>query len=172
VISSGTPNDIIAALLNNEIEFGLFYTQVAIPQISYEPLLETEMVVVCHKKYKAEIKSKMNSAALISLIQKTGFVSSIRSQYQHNPSEDLMKIIGPQPRIIFQSNSQEAQKRFCMEVGGTAFLARFMIEEEIKSGELVEIPMKPIQLQLHLARRKGRSLSTSAQTVLKLLTLT
>jgi DNA-binding transcriptional LysR family regulator len=168
VISAGTPNEIIASLLNNEIEFGLFYTQIAIPQITYEPLLETEMVVVCQSRLAPDMKNKLSPSAVKNLIQRTGFVTSIRGQYQHNPSEGIMKMIGSQPRIIFQSNSQEAQKRFCLEVGGTAFLARFMIEEEIAAGLLVEIPIKPIKLQLHLARRKGRSLSSSALTILKM----
>lgn len=169
VISSGAPNDIIAALLNNEIEFGLFFTQIPIPQIMYESISETEMVVVCHRKYASEIRAKMTPSLIVNLIQKTGFVSSIRSQYQHDPSAGLLKFIGPNPRIIFQSNSQEAQKRFCMEVDGAAFLAKFMVEDEIEAGLLVEVPMKPIRLQIHLARRKGRTLSAEAMSILKYL---
>jgi DNA-binding transcriptional LysR family regulator len=169
VISSGAPNDIIASLLSNEIEFGLFYTQVAIPQIIYEPITETEMVVVSHPRNAKALTKKMSPAELKAFIAKTGYVSSIRDHYQHAPSENLVKMLGASPRIIFQSNSQEAQKRFCIEVGGTAFLARYMVEEELKQGQLVELPVKPIQLTVHLARRKGRSLSPTAQALIKMI---
>jgi DNA-binding transcriptional LysR family regulator len=171
VITSGAPNDVIASLLSNEIEFGLFYTQVAIPQITYEPLTETEMVVVCHPRFGKSLTKKMAPAELRNFIAKTGFVSSIHEHYQHVPSENLVKILGASPRIVFQSNSQEAQKRFCMDVGGTAFLARFMVEDELSRGELLELPIRSLRMTLHVARRKGRSLSPIATALLKMMKL-
>jgi len=69
---------------------------------------------------------------------------------------------------VFESNSQETQKRYCLAGGGVAFLARFMVESEIDRGELVEIPTaKPLSLDLHVARRKSLPLSLSARTFLQ-----
>lgn len=167
-ISAAAPSDIIAGLLTNEIEFGLFFTQLNIPQIVYEPILTVEMAVVCRSDLLSGSKDDMSMAELRSFVQKHGYISSIRSQYQSSPSEELLKIIGTEPNVIFEANSQEAQKRFCLEGGGVAFLARFMVEEELKKGKLTKLPTKkPISLNLYLARRKGRTRSVGATALIE-----
>jgi DNA-binding transcriptional LysR family regulator len=169
-VFSGTPNEITAAILSNEIEFGLFFTKLNIPQIIYEPLFEIEMAVVCHPKLIPDLKAGQSVARLRTALRETGFIGSIHSQYQTHPSQDFMDLMGDQPNIGFESNSQETQKRLCIEGGGVAFLARFMVEKELKKGSLVEVTLvKPLKLSLHLARRKSRPLSVSAKTFVELL---
>lgn len=167
---SGTPNEIIAAILNNEIELGLFFTKVPVPQISYEPLFPLTMAIVVHKDLAKTDQKKFDLARLRAVVKETGLIGSIQSQYRHSPSEDLDKIVGKSPKIAFESNSQETQKRFCLAGGGVAFLARFMVEKEIANGTLIELPLeKPVKLNLFLARGNGRALSLSAKTFLGLL---
>ena len=51
-----------------------------------------------------------------------------------------------------------------------AYLARFMVESEIREGRLAELPTpKPLRLELYLARRKSHPLSLSARTFLQAL---
>lgn len=165
---SGTPNEIVAGMLNNEIEFGLFVTPVNVPQISYEPLFPVEMAIVCHPQLLP--KGETGMAKLKSAVREVGLISSIRAEYQNHPSQSLMDLMGKDPRIAFESNSQETQKRLCLEKGGVAFLARFMVEKEIDTGKLVEIaPEKPLTLNLLLAKRKSFALSLNARTFLELM---
>lgn len=165
-IFAGTPNDMIEKILSNEIEFGLFFTKINVPGIQYQSLFSVEMAAVCHPDLLVDGKS----TPLKTVIQKSGFIASIRAQYQNHPSKDLMKLLDQDPHITFESNSQETQKRLCIHGAGVAYLARFMVEKELKSGQLKEIPLsKPTSIPLVLATRKGRDLSLNAQTFLRLL---
>lgn len=169
-VLSGTPNEIIAAIAKNECEFGLFFTRVAAPGVTYEVLRSIPMAVVCHPRFKRDIQNAEKPAQLRAALNKTGFIGSVGLHYQHHPSEELIKLVGEQPNVAFEASSQETQKRLCLEGGGVAFLARFMIEDEIKTGALIEVSLsRPLKLDLLVATRKNQLLSLSARTFLELL---
>lgn len=168
---SGTPNDIVELILRNEIEFGLFFTKVNVPGIQYESLFPLGMAIVCAPHLIPDIQKTVTPARLKKILQEVGYIGSIQTQYQNHPSREFMKFLGKDPRIAYESNNQETQKRLCLEGAGVAYLARMMIEEEVREGRLVEIPLsQPISPQLVLASRKGRRLSLNARTFLNLLT--
>jgi LysR family transcriptional regulator, cyn operon transcriptional activator len=169
-IFSGTPNDVITLLHNNEIEFGLFFTRVQMPSIVYKPLMNLDMALVCSRNLVPEFKTKISSQHLKNLFRTVGMIASIGSQYQKHPSKPIFDLIGENPKIVAESNSQETQKRFCLDGVGIGFLAKFMVEEEIKNKLLVEIPLeKPVMLDLHLAHKKEMILSPNAQVFLNLI---
>ena len=169
-IFSGTPNDILDLIRQSEVEFGLFFTKVNVPGIKYEAIFQMEMTLACHPRWTQEFEESISARQLKAILQKVGFIGSIRSQYQKHPSQEVMDLLKAQPQIVCESNSQETQKRLCLEGLGISFLARFMIEEELSSGALVELPLKrPISVPLYLARRNDRNLSLSAKTFLQLI---
>lgn len=101
-----------------------------------------------------------------------GYISSIGAHQQNRPSKVLIELFGEMPKIGLETNSQESQKRFCLAGCGVAYLARFMVQKEIESGKLFEIPVdNPHSFYLWLATRKGRQLSLSARTFLDSLKL-
>lgn len=166
---SGTPNEVISAMLNNEVEFGLFVTRINIPQITYEPILPVEMAIVYSPKLLPKQK-QLSNAQLKNILREIGIITSIRSDYQNHPSQDLLDLMGKDPKVAFEANSQETQKRLCIEGGGVAFLARFMVEKEIKDGSLLELETEEkITYNLQLARRKSFPLSLNARTFLEIL---
>lgn len=167
-IFSGPPNDIVELILKNDLELGLFFTKVNVPGITYEPVREFEMSIVCRPDLLPLASGKITSAKLGEAIDQAGYISSIRKHYSRHPSETLFSLMGRDPRVSFESSSQETQKRLCLQGGGFAFLARFMIEAEIAAGELVEAPMpKKIRQELYLAKRKGTPTSFNARTFLQ-----
>ncbi len=167
---SGTPNDIIAGILNNELEFGLFFTKISMPGIAYKPLLPIEMVLVCHPKLVPGIKANMTQSQIRNQLKNIGLISSIGSQYQRHPLRPVMEYLGKESQVAFESNSQETQKKYCMEGGGIAFLAKFMVEKELQEKKLVSIPLqKEFIYHVHLAHKKDLHLSLNAQTFLGLL---
>lgn len=167
IFSSG-PNEVCASILNGESEFGLFFTRVHIPQFVYESILPIEMALVCRPDLLSK-KRPTGFAQLRKFIEEHGYICSIGAQYQHHPSEGLIRHLGEFPRVRFESNSQEAQKRFCIQAGGVAYLARFLVEAEIKRGELAEYTLpKPFYNDILLARRKARPLTSNAQAFLEL----
>jgi DNA-binding transcriptional LysR family regulator len=82
--------------------------------------------------------AKPSVAHLRRFINDVGFVGSVGSQYQHHPSASLLSQIEEFPPVRFECNGQEAQKRFCTQVGGMAYLARFVVERELREGLLAE----------------------------------
>jgi LysR family transcriptional regulator, cyn operon transcriptional activator len=167
---SGTPNTIVGGILSNELEFGLFFTKINVPGITYEDVASVDMAIVCAPSLLSEDEAESTPAKLKGILRKIGFIGSIGSDYQHHPSEDFLKLMGDKPNIAFEASSQETQKRLCLRGGGVAFLARFMVEKEIKSGSLIEIPVsRPLKLNLVLARRTSRALNLNARTFLELL---
>ena len=171
-IFTATPDEIVASLLNTESEFGLLFSKVPLPQIDYVELRAEPMALVVQSELWRTSKSGSNAATLKRLIEKVGYIASIGASTQARPSRVLKELFGEMPRIGFEANGQEAQKRFCLAGGGVAYLARFMVEREIKSGALHEIPIEsPHIFKLWLATRKGRVLSLSARTFLERLKL-
>lgn len=166
-VITGGPNEICASILNNESEFGLFFTKLNIPQLVYEPLVTLDMAIV----HKPEIRPKAGKpgmAALRNFIEEHGYISSVGSQYMHHPSAGFVGQLGGFPRLLMECNGQEAQKKVCKQIGGIAYLARFIVEQDLREGTLVEYALpKPFQLTIHLAQRRGRMLSLNARTFIE-----
>jgi DNA-binding transcriptional LysR family regulator len=161
-VFTGTPDALTHKVLLGELEFGLCFTKVNVPGIRFESLQRLPMAAVA--------SPKLGARRARELLDKHGFVGSIRSHYHVHPSNAFLEQQGSTPPVSFESNSQEAQKRFCLAGGGVAFLARFMVEQEIAEGSLLEVPMKkPLHAELLLASKKGASRSPNAEEFLKLL---
>jgi DNA-binding transcriptional LysR family regulator len=167
-IFTGTPDEIAQDLLNTDCEFGLLFSKVLLPQIDYQVLRAEKMVLVCQPELWSKNRSSDTAKTLKKTLASAGYIASIGATLQTRPSRVLSELFGEMPRIGLEANSQEAQKRFCLEGGGVAYLARFMVEKEIQRGKLFEIPVEnPHSFNLWLATRKGRRLSLSARTFLE-----
>lgn len=167
-IFSEAPNEIIKLILDSEIEYGLFFTKVAHPGIVYRRIGSVKMALVCQSYLLKEFKLKPTLSQLKLILQKLGMISSIGSQYLKHPSKPIFDLIGTNPKITFESNSQEAQKRLCLLGGGVAFLAYFMIEKELKDKSLVEIELEtPLEFELFLASKRGNFISPAAEILFK-----
>lgn len=167
-IRSGTPDEIIQALLNTDSEFGLLFAKVNLPNIEYRILHPEIMALVCHPDIWKECKSSSNEKTLKKVIKNYGYLSSIGALLSSRPSRVLMELFGEVPQIGLETNSQESQKRFCLAGEGVAYLSRFMVEKEIKRGDLFEIPVENIHsFNLWLARPKGKQLSLTSRMFLK-----
>jgi DNA-binding transcriptional LysR family regulator len=67
----------------------------------------------------------------------------------------------------------EAIKQFVAMGNGVALLPRIAVEAEINRGELVQIPVKELQMErkVRLVYRRGASLSHAARAFMKVLEL-
>ncbi len=172
-IFNATYTEIIEHLRTTEIEFGLTFTKPAAPQIEYQTIgTEIVMALVVQSDVWRENKAANQSATLDKVLSKVGYIGSIGSASQTKPSRLLLELFGKMPRIGFEANSQETQKRVCLSRGGVAYLARFMVEQEIKSGVLQDITLlDPHVFSLYVATRKGRVLSAAAKLFLERLNI-
>jgi DNA-binding transcriptional LysR family regulator len=169
-IFSGTPDELVDSLLETENEFALLFTKIETPQVTFSRLQPEPMALVCSPGLWKKNKAGSNEKTLRSVLRSVGYLCSIGSLARERPSKVLLELFGEAPQIGLETNSQEAQKRFCLAGEGVAYLARFMVEQEIQRGELFEIPVDyPHEFHLWLARRKGHHLSLVAKTFLKLI---
>lgn len=167
-IRSGTPDEIAQAILNTDSEFGLLFAKVNLPNIEYRILHPEIMALVCHPDIWKECKSSSNEKTLQKLIRSYGYISSLGALLSSRPSRVLMELFGEAPQVGLEINSQESQKRFCLAGEGVAYLSRFMVEKEIKRGELFEIPVENIHsFNLWLARPKGKQMSLTSRMFLR-----
>lgn len=167
-ILSGTPDEIIESLLKSENEFALLFSKIDAPQIVYTRVRSEVMSLICHPDLWRKYKASTNEKTLKNIINNVGYLCSIGSLSQSRPSRVLLELFGESPRIGLETNSQEAQKRFCIAGEGVAYLARFMVKSEIEAGKLFEIPVaSPHLFHLWLARKKGHNLSLAARRFLQ-----
>ncbi len=167
-IRSGTPDEIIDLLLKTDCEFALMFVKIHTPQVEFIRLHPETMSLVCRPDLWKECKSSSNEKTLNKLIKKYGYMSGIGATLGHRSSQVLVELFGEMPPIAIEVNSQESQKRFCLEGFGVAYLANFMVKKEIEDGELFEIPVEHAhEFHLWLARTKGRQLSLTSRTFLK-----
>jgi DNA-binding transcriptional LysR family regulator len=160
-VFTGTPYDIVQRILKKELEFGLFFTRITDPGISYQTLCPVPLAAVYHPKFKQQHKNANHRGA---------YIGSIQHDYKTNPAQEILDELNISPDSIFESNSQEMQKRLCLAGAGLAILARFMVEEEIKRNILLEIPIpKQQHAQIYIATRKNATHSLNAKTFLGLL---
>jgi DNA-binding transcriptional LysR family regulator len=169
-IFTGGPDDVIHNLLTTDCEFGLMFSKVPVPQIEYEPLRMEKMALVCHPDLWRRHKGSSNHSTLKKVIEEAGYLASLGASSQTRPSRVMTELFGELPRIGLETNGQEAQKRFCLAGGGVAYLARFMVANEIEKGKLFEIPIgSEHEFYLWVATRKGRELTLTARTFLETL---
>jgi len=167
-IRSGTPDEIINALLTTDCEFGLLFAKVNIPQVEYTRLHPEVMALVCRPEIWRESRSSSNEKTLKTLLKNYGYLCSIGALLEGRSSRVLLELFGEAPQVGLEINSQESQKRFCLAGEGVAYLSRFMVKKEIEAGELFEIPVEHIhQFHLWLAKPRGKQLSLTSRMFLK-----
>src|SRR6185437_1893363 len=75
-VFNGGPNEVAASILREEAEFGLFFTQINLPQLAYEPFFEIEMAVVCQPRLLKNPKPTFRGFRKF-IEEAGGYVSSI-----------------------------------------------------------------------------------------------
>jgi DNA-binding transcriptional LysR family regulator len=158
----GTPAEMVQLISKREMEFGLFFTKVKAPQIVYQTLFTMPLAAVCHPKLLERNQKKT--------LETLHYIGSIKQDYRHYPALEFLESLGKSNSVNIESNSQETQKRLCLNGAGMALLARFMVEEEIENGSLVElVPNRSMVAEMVLARRKNSELSLNGKTFLEFL---
>ena len=166
-ISIGTPDANLEKLLLTDCEFTIALAKIEAPQVEFEALRREPMALVVERGLWQSMKGVGEGSRLSRLLKSTGYIASVGAQTGTRPSRVLKELFGTIPPIAFEVDGQEAQKQICLAGGGVAYLARFMVADEIASGRLHEIEVgKPHEFKLWVATRRGKELSLPARTFL------
>jgi DNA-binding transcriptional LysR family regulator len=157
-IFAGTSNLICKEILENRIEFGLFFTVPEEEGYSVRDLIQIPFLLVVAKMKQRELNLERS------------FIGSREIDYpkiRSFPVLEMLRRNGIQARIVISSNSLESHRRMVLEGLGISLLPRFMVEEDIRQGRLTVIyPKKQFFYPLRLVTRKGKVLSKNAETFL------
>lgn len=167
-IRSGSPDDLIRHLQNTDAEFALMFAKVNAPNIEYKKISEQKMALVCNPQIWNECKLNSTDKTIKKIIKQYGYISSIGAILDKRLSKVVQEVFGEVPKFGLEVDSQESQKRMCIKGEGIAYLAQFMVQEEIKNGTLFEIPNNYIHdFNLWIARPKGKFLSASSRAFIE-----
>jgi DNA-binding transcriptional LysR family regulator len=159
---NGTSEAIQHELRAGRAELGLFFapTPARDRQLRSEPLAFVEFALVCSAKNVRLRGGRFDPARLREFY----FIGSRREDYaQPFPALKMLRSIGVEPNLFFETNSQETQKRMALREYGFTLLPHYMVKAELAKGTLrrIRTPEK-LGTEVHLVQRQARALSRPA----------
>jgi DNA-binding transcriptional LysR family regulator len=147
---SGSAPQIQSEILDGGAELGLFYTKVKEGrEFSAEPLSFVEFALV-----RASRGADLGP-----------YIGSRANDYSRAyPALEMLHSIGIRPRVAFETNNQETQKKLALLGAGFTLVPVHMVEVELKTGALRRIRTeKPLGSWVSLIWRRNRPLSKVAR---------
>ena len=165
---SGTSDTIKNELLDSKAELGLFYTNIKNHEIELQKIRDVEFIAVCSPENDL---LKDRKTALSKLVD-AYYIGSRPEEYSApSPALKLLASVGVRPRQFFEVNNHETQKKMAMQKWGYTVVPRHMALAELRTKQLIEITLpKKLFWPVYLAKRKGRTLSRTAEAFERFLT--
>ena len=147
--------NILRALLDHEIDLGIIEGIHKVSNVTYTPLLSDEVVAVCSARNPLH-KKELNAHDLLEVpvaLRETG--SGTLAVLEEALAEKHIKLTDLKVKV--RLGGTEALKNFVRVDTCLAFLPRQAVTKELASGELVEVPLRDLNLVRHFdfVQRKG-----------------
>ncbi len=151
---------ILESIIDNSVDFGVVSLPVHDKRLTTVLIHRDELVVITPPKHPlAQLKSVLvaDLARQHLLVPKVGRT--------RDTIERLFDDQHLRPTISMELDSSELMKRFVAANVGIGFIARSNVQQDVKAGTLVELPVpgNPIRRDLGLVFRKDKSLSRAAR---------
>lgn len=148
---TGTSESIKEELKRGKLDLGLFFHRTSEKRLKSEKLGATEFVLVCSSQNERLKSGRFDRA----LLEEFYFIGSRLTDYpQSHLCLNLIRSLGIEPNLFFETNNQETQKRMAMRELGYALLPYFMVERELREGTLRKIRApKRLLADVYLVRR-------------------
>jgi DNA-binding transcriptional LysR family regulator len=165
MIYSGTSIEIKQKIISGELDYGLFYTALALHE--KKALAEIEVTQlpfqVVYSPKIGHFKSvlELNQAKLTYVgAREKDYPNSVPEQWVHGRAG--IKILD-----TIQTNAKETQKKFVLLGNGFGVFPQFMIESELKSGKLVPIRSVESKVSVRFVMRKNENMTALVKTFLE-----
>ncbi len=164
VLELGTSARAVELLRSHRAEFGVVGGFVAAPEIESEPLVEDEVVVVGPRRFAERRLSREELESLTWISREEGSVTRA-------VVEAAWADLGIVPKRRLDMPSWEAIKLLVRRGYGIAGCSRFAVEEELRAGSLVVIPVRRwnVRKTMSIIRVRDAALTPSAQQFLTML---
>lgn len=160
-------SDVARAVVNHNVELGMLSFQPEDDQLSSVIVYNDELACVVYPGHPLATSQRTNIRELGAEF----FVAhNVISPYREKVLQTFAKHKTALHMPVELPNI-EAIKQFVAMGNGVALLPRIAVEAEINRGDLVQIPVKELQMErkLRLVYRRGASLSHAARAFLKTL---
>lgn len=143
-ISTGAPNQSIEMLHTGEIDMVLVYLpyELEYSNLQVTECAKKEYVFAMSKKYQKENGVKINKVTDLNkyslIVPKRN--SAIRKIFDSKYKEDITA-------YHYEVTQEQMKKEFILRNMGIGFIVRDVIEEELKTGELVEIKLPNLKVE-------------------------
>ena len=155
-----------SALLNHNVEIGVLSFNPEEPSLKSIVVYSDELVLVAHPQHPLASAPQVN----IQQLGAESFVAhNVSSPYRAKVLEAFRRHRAPLNMDV-ELPTIEAIKKFVAQGNGVALVPGITIEDEVRRGELVRIPVDELHIErkLRLVYRKGASLSHAAKAFLKI----
>ncbi|NUN05704.1 MAG: LysR family transcriptional regulator [Bdellovibrio sp.] len=159
-IYSGPASMLFEKIMNGDVEIGIFFHVPELPeklQIFATKQIPYQLVVRKDLKKKAEVLESFIGSREIDDISTRRFPTLEKLRKEH-----------PRAQIKISSNNLTAHKEMVLQGLGVSVLPKFLIEEDLKSGKLVDVlPQESLKFQMKFIKRRTGVLSAAASEFVK-----
>lgn len=168
-VRTGRSHQVQLLVLDDSVQLGLVHSPVANhADIIPLPLYEEPIVLVVHPRHPLADQSQVTQEQLAA----EPFITSDRASGYWSLVEQFWAAAGLAPRVIMELDSIEATKRMVMCGLGLTMLPRGTVEQELKSRQLIAVPVANSTIltrQTLLIYRRGKVWSGIARAFIKVL---
>lgn len=169
-VRTGRSQQIQHLVLEDVVQLGLVHSPVAThAEIAAVPLYEESIVLVLHPGHPLAGETEVNAEQLAT----EPFITSDKASGYWAQVEQFWASAGLAPRVTMELDSIEATKRMVMCGLGLTMLPKSTVEGEVKTNQLVVVPLKGgefLTRQTMLVHRRGKTWSGIARAFLGVLT--
>jgi DNA-binding transcriptional LysR family regulator len=152
-IFCGTSEEIKKEIQESKVDLGLFHSKVEGSKFDSQALGEALFRAVCRRNQKS-----IQNYLVMGLI-----APRVKDYSKPVPIVTMLQKAGLRPSIAAEANNQETQKRLALQGEGFAVLPAYMIQAEIRTNLLREIPLEAeLRHAVYLVKRSRRTLSQAA----------
>lgn len=160
----GTSAEVVRAVRSHEAEIGVVGGFVAVPEISAEPLIEDEIVIVGPPQFKNKRLSRDQLETIAWISREEGSATRVIA-------DSALAELGIVPQRRLALPSWEAIKLAVRRGPGIAACSRLSVVEELATGKLVVIPFVPWKVRriFSTIRIRDAVLTPAAQLFVQML---
>lgn len=168
-VRTGRSHQVQQLVLEDTVPLGFVHAPLTThPEIEAVPLYSEAIVLVVHPRHPLAGRSEVTAEQLAS----EPFITSDRASGYWSQVDQFWAHSGIAPRVTMELDSIEATKRMVMYGLGLAMLPQGTVEGELKTGQLVVLPvagMSHLTRQSLLIHRKGKVWSGITRGFLEIL---
>lgn len=160
-IRTGRSEQVLAMLLNDEVQAGLVRT-LNHPEVETVPLYEDKIILVANPNHRFALSRRASTDEVAA----EPIILYDRGSSYYGLTHSFFRQAGVVPNVAMELDSLEATKRMVEEGLGVALLPLVTIEREMATGALVEVEIvdaPPLHRSISLIYRKHRKRPRTVQ---------